>query len=177
MSRASKATPGNPDSSFKKSSRLTTKADDSSATPSARTDSELYAEYLEGTEPDLNFPKGVLHEWDEPPVDWEMPEPPDEREIPLDWKDVSTPGTAAGLSTVASISDENLHTQLDSFAAHALNGLLAGMLSVPNTSLDTLEVARMAYNYAEAMMRERQRRLDNQIAPSSPNIEKPGFTF
>ena len=35
----------------------------------------------------------------------------------------------------------------------------------------------MAYNYAEAMLRERQRRLDNQVPAPSPNTEKPGFAF
>jgi len=179
MSRASKDMPSNSGNSLKKSSKSAVKAGDSSpATPAAKTDAELYSEYLSGVEPDLNFPKEELDEWDEPPLNWELEGPPDdEDEISPDWEDTSIPDATTGLPTAAPDSAENLNARLDSFAAHALNGLLAGMLSVPNTSLDTSEVARMAYNYAEAMLRERQRRLDNQVPPPSPNTEKPGFAF
>lgn len=175
MSRVSKATLSNSGSSLKKGSKSAAKADDSAiATPLVKTDAELYSDYLLGREEDLDFSKEGLDEWDEPPINWELEGPPGEdHEISPEWDDIATPDATTG----APDSNENINARLDSFAAHALNGLLAGMLSVPNTTLDTAEVARMAYNYAEAMLRERQRRLDNQVTTSSPNNQKSDFAF
>lgn len=180
MSRVSKTAPSNSGSSPKKGSKPAAKADDSAlTTPPVKTDAELYSEYLSGIEPDLNFPKDELDDW-EPPINWELEGPPDEEhEMSPEWEDIAASDATTALSPTAPDSNENLNAQLDSFAAHALNGLLAGMLSIPNTALDTAEIARMAYNYAEAMLRERQRRLDNQAPSPSPlpNTEKPDFAF
>jgi hypothetical protein len=175
MSRTSKATPSN---STKKGSKPADKADDSpTTTPSVNTDAKQYPEHLPAAEPDLNFPIKGLDEWDEPPVDWEMEGPASEREIALNRENVHTPDATIGLSPTTLGLDKNLITLRDSFAIQALNGLLSGMLSVPNSALDTAEIARTAYNYADAMLRERQRRLDNDIPSPSPDTEEPGFTF
>ena len=53
---------------------------------------------------------------------------------------------------------EGERSLLDYFAAQALNGLLAGKLAVPNTVLDPGDTARLAYDHAEALVRERARR-------------------
>lgn len=164
----------------KKDSKITAKVDDFSTSLPApvKTDAELYSEYLLGDDPDLNLPDDDLDGWNEPPIDWEMEGPPDdELEPPDDW-DTPTSDTIPDVPLGPLVSDKTANSQLDSFAAHALNGLLAGMLSVPNTSLDTSEIARIAYNYAEAMLRERQRRLDNQVSSLSPtSSEKPDSVF
>jgi hypothetical protein len=175
MSRSPKATPSK---SIKKGSKHADKADESFPTaPSVKADVEPHPEHFPAAEPDLNFPLKVLDEWEEPPVNWEMQGPPNEREISLNRENVQTPDTTVGLSPIAPDSDKKLITLLDTFAGHALNGILAGMLSIPNTPLDTAEIARMAFNYAEAMLRERQRRLDNGISSPSPGSEESGFAF
>jgi len=56
-------------------------------------------------------------------------------------------------------TDVNIYALIDYFAAHALNGLLAGKLAVPNTPLDASEIARLAYDCSEAMLDERANRI------------------
>jgi len=68
---------------------------------------------------------------------------------------------------------EGEHSLLDYFAAHALNGLLSGKLAVPNTVLDTTETAYSAYDYAEALLRERARRSPLPPAPVPVPVEPP----
>ncbi|RYE17113.1 MAG: hypothetical protein EOP45_16375, partial [Sphingobacteriaceae bacterium] len=137
MSRTSKATPIN---STRKGSKPADKADDSlTTTPS---DAKQYPEHLPAAEPDLSFPIKGLDEWDEPPVDWEMEGPTSEREIVLNRENVHTPDATIGLSPTTLGLDKNLITLRDSFAIQALNGLLSGMLSVPNSALDTAEIPR-----------------------------------
>jgi len=105
-----------------------------------------------------------------PPENWLMDDPSETWKLPI-------AGEAVNVPPAPVVHDESAGSLLDTFAAHALDGLLAGMLSVPNTSLNTSDVAHMAYNYAEAMLRERQRRLDNQIPSPAPSAEKPGHIF
>jgi hypothetical protein len=65
-------------------------------------------------------------------------------------------------------SDRSL---LDYFAAQAVNGLLAGKLAVPNTVLTPTETARLAYDYAEALLHERARRFPSASTPVSVPVE------
>lgn len=65
------------------------------------------------------------------------------------------------------------HALLDYFAAQALNGLLAGKLAVPNTVLDPTDAASSAYDYAEALVRERARRSPSPPAPVAVPVEPP----
>jgi len=73
-------------------------------------------------------------------------------------------------------SDRSL---LDYFAAQAVNGLLAGQLAVPNTVLTPTETARLAYDYAEALLRERARRFPSASTPvpvePPPHFPRPTF--
>jgi len=62
---------------------------------------------------------------------------------------------------------------LDYFAAQAVNSLLAGKLAVPNTVLPPTETARLAYDYAEALMRERARRFPSAPVPVPVPVEPP----
>lgn len=68
---------------------------------------------------------------------------------------------------------EGEHALLDYFAAQALNGLLAGKLAVPNTTLDPTDAARLAYDHAEALVRERARRSPSSPAPVPVAVEPP----
>jgi hypothetical protein len=68
---------------------------------------------------------------------------------------------------------EGEHSLLDYFAAQALNGLLAGKLAVPNTVLDPTETAYSAYDYAEALLRERARRSPVPLVPVPMPVELP----
>ena len=68
---------------------------------------------------------------------------------------------------------EGEHALLDYFAAQALNGLLAGKLAVPNTVLDPTETACSAYDYAEALLRERARRSPSPPVPVAVPVEPP----
>ena len=70
---------------------------------------------------------------------------------------------------------EGEHSLLDYFAAQALNGLLAGKLAVPNTVLDPTETASSAYEYAEALLRERARRSPLPPAPVAVPVEPPPY--
>ncbi len=70
---------------------------------------------------------------------------------------------------------EGEHSLLDYFAAQALNGLLAGKLAVPNTVLDPTETASSAYDYAEALLRERARRSPLPPALVPVPVEPPPY--
>lgn len=74
---------------------------------------------------------------------------------------------------------ESDHSLLDYFAAQAINGLLAGQLSVPNTVLDPTDTARLAFDYAEALLRERARRFPPASipVPVEPLPQSPRPTF
>jgi hypothetical protein len=85
----------------------------------------------------------------------------------------SEPGTPLPLPIPSPVEGE--HSLLDYFAAHALNGLLAGKLAVPNTVLDPTETAYSAYGYAEALLRERTRRSPSPPAPVLVPVEPPHF--
>ena len=185
MPRSPKAVSNGSDKKPKKVPKDAIREDESLFAPppgAAATQSPGYSVYATGDmdDPEFHVVDDDVQGWDDPPDDWEMEGPPDNDDLvpPLDWGSGEVPDAAIGAAPAALDSDESTNTQLDLFAAHALNGLLAGMLSVPNTSLDTSEVAHMAYNYAEAMLRERQRRLNNQIT-SLPSIGtgKNGFGF
>lgn len=174
MPRSPKAVSSGSDKKPKKTQKGATKEDELLFAPlpvANATRSPGYSVYATGDmdDPDFHVVDDDVLGWDDPPDNWEMEGPPE---------DDAVPDAAMGAIPAALDSDESTNTQLDLFAAHALNGLLAGMLSVPNTSLDTSEVAHMAYNYAEAMLRERQRRLNNQIT-SLPltGTGKNGFGF
>ncbi len=68
---------------------------------------------------------------------------------------------------------ESERSLLDYFAAQAINGLLAGKFSVPNTVLTPTETARLAYDYAEALLNERIRRSPTLLAPVPVPVEPP----
>ncbi len=68
---------------------------------------------------------------------------------------------------------EGERSLLDYFAAQAINGLLAGQLAVPNTVLTPTETARLAYDYAEALLSERIRRSPSLPAPVPIPVEPP----
>ena len=185
MPRSPKAVSSGSDKKPKKVPKGATKEDELLFAPlpvANATRSPGYSVYATGDmdDPDFHVVDDDVLGWDDPPDNWEMEGPPedDDDAPPLGWEDDAVPDAAMGATPAALDSDESTNIQLDLFAAHALNGLLAGMLSVPNTSLDTSEVAHMAYNYAEAMLRERQRRLNNQIT-SLPltGTGKNGFGF
>ncbi len=61
-------------------------------------------------------------------------------------------------ATTDSVASTENRSLLDYFAVHAFNGLVAGKLAVPNAVLDPTETARLAYDYAEALLRERTQR-------------------
>jgi hypothetical protein len=54
---------------------------------------------------------------------------------------------------------------LDHFAGQALAGYLAGKLSIPNTEVSSSYAAELAYQYAEAMLRERVKHMDPREEP------------
>jgi hypothetical protein len=73
---------------------------------------------------------------------------------------------------------EGERSLLDYFAAQAINGLLAGKLAVPNTVLTPTETARLAYDYAEALLSERIRRFPSASTPvpvEPPHLPRPTF--
>jgi len=70
---------------------------------------------------------------------------------------------------------ESERSLLDYFAAQAINGLLAGKLAVPNTVLTPTETARLAYDYAEALLSERIRRSPSLPAPVPIPVEPPFY--
>lgn len=77
------------------------------------------------------------------------------------------------LPTPTALPAESERSLLDYFAAQAINGLLAGKLAIPNTVLTPTETARLAYDYAEALLSERSRRSPSLAAPVPTPVEPP----
>lgn len=84
---------------------------------------------------------------------------------------VSIPDQSLPIPTVPPAESER--SLLDYFAAQAINGLLAGKFAVPNTVLTPTETARLAYDYAEALLNERIRRSPTLPAPVPIPVEPP----
>lgn len=130
------------------------------------TDAELYGypayEYPGyNTDPDFDFPDELL-DWGEaeddlePPPGWGLPDDDTDQEASSDaGADIPVTHRVAE----AGIADERTHSLLDYFAAHALNGLLAALPAAPSSSFDAAQTAHLAYECAEAMLRERHKRL------------------
>lgn len=144
------------------------------------TDAELYGypayEYPGyDTDPDLNVPEQDDDDWltaepdpepdPESPLDWDqhndddwLSAEPDLEPLP-DWNQPNEEEPYSQTLPLAAAQHslgEGPHSLLDYFAAHALNGLLAG-----NKVLDAAQTARLAYDCAEAMLREKQERMAN----------------
>jgi hypothetical protein len=64
-------------------------------------------------------------------------------------------------------------SEVDAVAVHALQGVLAGKLAVPNAVLDPADAACLAYDYAAALLRERARRSPPPPAPAPAPVGPP----
>ena len=125
------------------------------------TDAELYGapvyEYPGyNTDPDFDYPLEEQGQgWDdpdelEPPIDWTLPD--------FDGLSEETLSVDALDSPAIAYPEAGTDSLMDYFAAHALNGLLSRTQAVRETCVDAAQIARVAYDCAEAMVRERKER-------------------